>query len=255
MAASSWWSSFFEGPALELWRRAHTRDESRGQAHDVVRALALVPGERVLDVPCGNGRLALELAAHGLRVSGLDASTELVEEGRRRAAERGLELELVTGDMRSLPWRARFDAAFCAGNSFGYFDDDGNREFLASVARALLPGGRFWLEYPLAAEVGIANDAARVHRDWHLLGERLVLSDAALDAAGKRLETAYTFVDLGRPGGALETRVASYRVYPVAELLGLMASAGFDELEALGDGAERPFAAGCRELWVRARRA
>lgn len=252
MASEGWWTRFFEGAALEPWRRAFSRDESRGQAHDLVRALGLVRGERVLDVPCGNARLGLELAALGLGVSGLDASRELLEEGRRQARERGLELELVQGDMRALPWCAELDAAFCAGNSFGYFDDEGNQAFLAGMARALVEGGRLWLEYPLVAELVHAREELR---DWQLLGERIVLSEAALDAAGERLETSYTFVDLARPGGALETRTASYRVYGLAELMARLESAGFTALEALGEDQRSAFGPGARELWVRARRA
>ena len=102
MESAGWWTTFFEGPALELWRRAHGSDESRGQAADAARALCLTHGERVLDVPCGNGRLALELAARGARVSGLDACAEFVAEGRRRAAERGLNLGGVTAQLLTL---------------------------------------------------------------------------------------------------------------------------------------------------------
>jgi SAM-dependent methyltransferase len=207
----------------------------------------------VLDVPCGNARLALELAALGMKVSGLDASRELLAEGRRRAAERGLELELVNGDMRALPWRAELDAAFCAGNSFGYFDDEGNRAFLEAVASTLVPGGRFWLEYPLALELVRGRAALR---DWRILGERIVLTEAALDPAEpRRLETSYTFVDLARPGGALETRHASYRVYELRELQALLESAGFTSLEALGQDQQRAFGPDSSELWLRARRA
>jgi hypothetical protein len=35
--------------------------------------------------------------------------------------------------MRDLPWSERFDGAFCAGNSFGYLDDEGNAAFLCAV--------------------------------------------------------------------------------------------------------------------------
>ena len=38
-------------------------------------------------------------------------------------------------DMRDLPWRGRFDGAFCVGNSFGYLDDEGNAAFSAGGAR------------------------------------------------------------------------------------------------------------------------
>jgi SAM-dependent methyltransferase len=250
--AADWWATFFEGPALELWRRAHTRDENRGQAADLVRVLELTRGERVLDVPCGNGRLALELTGLGARVSGLDSAPEFVSEARRRAAERLLELDLRQGDMRALPWQDEFDAAFCAGNSFGYFDDEGNGDFLRSVARALRPGGRFLLEYPLVAELALAR---REYRDWRILGERILLSDARYDEHHGRLETSYTFVDLARAGGALERRSASYRIYTARALVELLRAAGFTAVELLGSLEGQRFEPGTSEFFALARRA
>jgi SAM-dependent methyltransferase len=229
--APGWWTTFFEGAALELWRRAIPADVSRGQAADIARVLRLRGGERVLDVPCGNGRLALELAARGQRVSGLDQALEFVDEARRSAAERGLELELVVGDMRALPWADELDAAFCVGNSYGYLDDAGNRAFLAGVASALRRGGRFLLEYPLVAELALAR---RTYRDWHLLGDRLLLSDGHYDPVAGRLETAYTFIDLSRPDEA-ESRTASYAVYTAREVGRSLSEAGFASVELLGD--------------------
>lgn len=251
MAEPGWWSSFFEGPALELWRRAHSRDETRAQAGELERSLNLVAGERVLDVPCGNGRLALELAARGVRMSGLDGAAEFVDEARARAERQGLELELVRGDMRELPWQAEFEAVFCVGNSFGYFEDDGNRAFLGAVARALRPGGRFLLEYPLAAELVLAR---RAFRDWRVLGERVLLSEASYDARRGRLDTTYTFADLARPGGALESRLASYQVYTAREVTGMLQAAGFGAVELVGSLGGEPFDDRAQELFFRARR-
>jgi len=252
VAQAGWWSNFFEGPALELWRRAHSSDESRGQALDIARALRLAPGERVLDVPCGHGRLALELSARGFSVSGLDAAHEFVDEARAHARRQNLELEVVQGDMRELPWRDEFEAAFCVGNSFGYFDDAGNRAFLGAVARALRPGGRFLLEYPLAAELVLTR---RAFRDWHVLGERLLLSDARYDARAGRLETTYTFADLARAGGALESRVASYQVYTAREVEALLHGAGFGAVELLESARGDPYDDESEELYFRATRA
>ena len=54
--------------------------------------------------------------------------------------------------MRTLPWTGRFDRVISWFTAFGYFNDAGNRQVLAEVARALKPGGRFALELQ--------------HRDW-----------------------------------------------------------------------------------------
>ena len=223
MASTGWWSEFFRGPTLELWKRAHSADESKGEAADLARALALERGERVLDVPCGHGRIALELAARGLRVTGLDASEEYVAEARRRADERRLPAEFVLGDMRTLPWRGEFDAALCVGNSFGYFDDEGNRAFLAGVHAALRPGGRFFLSYPLVAELALAG---RGLRDWRRVGDTLLLSESWHDERRGRMETTYTAIDLATRA-PLEEKHASYRVHPRAELEELLRSIGF----------------------------
>ena len=189
-------------------------------------ALTLEPGERVLDVPCGYGRIALELAARGFRVSGLDASGEYVAEARRRAEERRLAAEFVLGDMRALPWRGEFDAALCVGNSFGYFDDEGNRAFLAAVHAALKPGGRFFLSYPLVAELALAG---RHLRDWQRLGDTLLLSESWYERRG-RLETTYTAIDLATRA-PIDEKHASYRVYPRTELEELVRTLGFTHVQ------------------------
>jgi SAM-dependent methyltransferase len=230
--AARWWESFFQGRATDLWERTQSRELSRGQASDLIRALRLGGSERVLDVPCGNGRLALELAARGLRVTGLDLSQRALEVARATASERGLALELVRGDMRELAGSSTFDAAFCVGNSFGYLDDAGNRAFLSAVAAALVPGGRFLLEYPLVAELALERREAR---DWRLVDELLMLSDGHHDPIAGRFEVTYTFLDLARPGGAAETSVASYAVYTAREVDGMLRAAGFEEVELLAD--------------------
>jgi SAM-dependent methyltransferase len=72
------------------------------------RELALQAGGRLLDLGCGTGRVALDLAALGHDVTGLDSDAELVAELRRRARERGLRVDGVCADARSFSLPGRF---------------------------------------------------------------------------------------------------------------------------------------------------
>ena len=250
MADADWWATFFGGAAREAWRFAHSREENRAEARAIARLLGLEPGDEVLDVPCGEGRLALELASFGHRVCGLDASAESLKEARAAAERARLEIELACGDMRRLPWHERFAAAFCFGNSFGLFDEAGDRAFFASVAGSLRHGGRFLLECPLVAELVATH---RLGRDWRILGEHLLLTESALDERSGRLEALHTFVDLSRPSSR-EERSASHRVYAVRELEELVRASGFAIEACLGGWDGRPFGAGSEEFLLVAAR-
>jgi len=73
---SNWQTNFFRGAALDAWRRFVNPENIRADADFLERALHLNPGARLLDVPCGNGRHAIELAGRGYRMTGLDQSAE-----------------------------------------------------------------------------------------------------------------------------------------------------------------------------------
>jgi SAM-dependent methyltransferase len=123
-----------------------TDELSEADAALLWRLLGLEPDIEVLDIGCGHGRIANRLAARGARVTGLDATPLFLECAREDADRRGVEVEYVQGDMRELPWRERFDAAYCWFTTFGYFDEGGNRAVLEQACSALRPGGQLVLE-------------------------------------------------------------------------------------------------------------
>jgi cyclopropane fatty-acyl-phospholipid synthase-like methyltransferase len=159
-----WWQTFFAGHWLDV-QRVFKAERTTAEADFIERVLKLQPGAAVLDVPCGEGRLSVELASRGYRLTGVDITEALLADARRTAAERRLDVAWHRRDMRDLPWREDFDGAYCFWGSFGYFDDEGNRAFLEAVARALKPGGRFLMDrrlYMSATKVGAAPDRATV---------------------------------------------------------------------------------------------
>ena len=153
-AAPDWWKNFFSGLVVEFWRQALPPEITQREADFLQRQLAVRPGASLLDVPCGHGRHAIELALRGFRVTGVDLSGELLEAAREEAARCGVRdrVRWEQADMREIPAGADFEAAFCAGSSFGFLGDEGDLQFLRAVAGALAPGGRFVLDASKVAE-------------------------------------------------------------------------------------------------------
>ena len=116
---------------------------TKGTAQEVdfvVETLGLSTGDRVLDVGCGPGRHAHELARRGMVVHGIDISRRFVDLATETAPP-GATFERL--DARAMPFRAEFDAAIClCQGAFGLMTADGDNEsVLAGIATALKPGG------------------------------------------------------------------------------------------------------------------
>jgi SAM-dependent methyltransferase len=240
----SWWESFFELPAWQAVQLGvGARFDEPEQASRIERALGLAPGAAVLDVPCGTARIAVELAASGFAVTGVDLTQRFLDAGRARAAERGVEVDLRAGDMRALALPPdAFDAALCFWGSFGYFDREGDAAFARGVARALRPGGRFLIDTPTTETV--FPDFK--DRTWWDVEDVAVLMDAEYVPGTGRVETDWTTVG---PDGRRDTQRSSIRLYSLAELSDLLHEAGFVSFEAHDDELE-PFALGASRLWL-----
>jgi SAM-dependent methyltransferase len=247
-AAADWWKTFFQGVPLDMWRLAIPPEMNRTDADFLLRVLRLPPAGKVLDVPCGFGRLALELARRGYQASGVDIAEPYIAEAKAAAANERLSAEFTHGDMRDLPASPTFDGAFCFGNSFGYLDDEGTSTFVNAVARALRPGGGFVIDTGAVAESLLSTFMAR---RWYKVGDIFMLIDNHYDHAAGRLETEYTFVR----DGVTDTRLGSQRAYTYRELAELLRSAGFRDVEGFGSTAGEPYKLGAQRLLIAARKA
>lgn len=104
----------------------------------VVDLLAAQPGERILDIGCGDGVLTQRLVTTGAVVTGIDADAAMV------AAARDRGLDVIVGDGRTLAFDGGFDAVFT--NAALHWMGAPER-VAAGVFRALRPGGRFVGEF------------------------------------------------------------------------------------------------------------
>ena len=247
-APSNWFESFFSGLAVEFWQAVIPEEATAQDVAFLWKQLGLSAGKRVLDVPCGAGRLTLPLAALGCALTGVDISAQFLEAARSAAVERGLTADWRQADMIALDWNGEFDAAFCFGNSFGYLDDAGNAAFLAAIGNALEPGGRFAIDYGQTAESIFPRLEARQEADmagFHFAEE------TRYDMLSGRIENRFTF----SRGGRTETKLASQRVYTVNEIVRLLAGAGLEATACFGSPDEEPFALGSHRLLIVARKA
>src|SRR6185295_6256454 len=100
----------------------------------VERGFRLVPVGRVLDVPCGGGRVGLWLARHGYQVTMADLSPAMLDIARANAEREQLRMELAEGDVEGLKFG---DQSFDAIVSFRLFHHFPNREIRARVVAEL----------------------------------------------------------------------------------------------------------------------
>jgi SAM-dependent methyltransferase len=191
------------------------------EAHFVHELLGGGPG-RLLDVACGSGRHARELAALGWAVTGVDYSTDLLElaEG----------LEVHQQDMRQLEIPGPpFDAVTCLFDSIGYpQDNDGIVAALAGMHRHLAPGGRVAVEFLHAPAMLAGADPVRVRRFELPEGGTLVrISETTLDSTTSVMHVDYEVIELGPDGSyRRETERQSNRFFAVEEMRALMELAG-----------------------------
>jgi demethylmenaquinone methyltransferase/2-methoxy-6-polyprenyl-1,4-benzoquinol methylase len=160
------------------------------------------PGDRVLDICCGTGDVAVAALRAGGRVTGLDFSERMLERARRKSAE----VEWVQGDALALPFEDdSFDAA-TAG--FGVRNLDDLERGLVELRRVLRPGGRVAI-LEITRPSGLL---APFYRLWF---------DGLVPLLGRLL-----------PGGSAYTYLpASVRRFPgPEELAGLLRAAGFEEV-------------------------
>ena len=239
-----WWLEFFAGQTLNFVSSSRDAEQTHRDTGFIQQAMDLPLGAKVLDVPCGSGRLALELAAWGYEMTGVDISGPLLEEAGASAQTRGVRVRWENRDMRGLPWQEEFDGAFCAWSSFGYFDERGNADFLQAVSRSLKRGAPFVLDTPLI-ETRLPEIAAEP-RVWWRVGDLLALEERDFDHATCRVESQWTFIQ----DGSMESKRLSLRLYTLRELALLLEEAGFGDHEPYGGTNFEPFGLGSEWLYM-----
>lgn len=214
----AWYERWFGREYLELY--AHRNQaEAKNDIDAIEKLLNLKDHQPVLDLACGSGRHSIELAARGYSVTGIDLSSELLEQARTDAQKAGLEIPFTRCDMREHPYHGEFGTVLNMFTSFGYFEDDAeNQRIMAAIARALRPGGVFLIDY-------INRDhvlSALVPEDSKQINGKQVVQQRRFNQKTQRLEK--TIIIENDAGQRRFTE--SVRLYRKDEMLQMAVSAG-----------------------------
>jgi SAM-dependent methyltransferase len=226
-----------------------TPQATQFEANFVMESLGVDAGAQILDVGCGYGRHAMELAARGYHLVGLDSSLPLLLRGADEAQRRGLTINFVHGDMREMTYESQFDGAYCLFSSFGYFDDETNKRTAQNIAKALKPGARFVVEV-LNRDYLVADLPSRV---WWEGDGCVVLEEVEFNYFSSRIVSNRSVVfDDGRQ---VEHEI-SLRSFSLHELGKFLHAVGFRVLEISGSMSTRGrfFGAHSRDIVVVAER-
>lgn len=193
-------SQFYTGLVADLYEPLASE---HARADDYIPFLERC-GTPALELACGSGIPLVELVERGYEVEGLDASRDMLDRCRARAAERGLRVVLHRADMQSFSLGRRYRSIFLAGASFTLLTSDADAErALACIHAHLAPGGAALvpLEIP----------------DLEAIRSRVGAFREAAGAGGERVRVAVVEAEPGPDGRSLRRRLRYERVPAAGE--------------------------------------
>jgi len=216
----SWYKN---GWSMEIKACSWVEDTTR-EVDFVIDFLRLTGDEQILDLGCGYGRHAFELATRGFSVVGVDITNEYIDYAKL-IAKKGNNVEFVCADVRDLDYFEEFDVVLnlCDG-VIGYLEnDEENEKIFNVVANALSPGGKHLLQVINRAYA----EKYFPKRDWDIGKKAISLVDFDWDRDHYRMQYKEYLIHWGKNLHDLLCSIdASVRLYSIHEIQDILKSVG-----------------------------
>ncbi len=222
-----WYEKFLVNSKGHIDEEAHISGTA-GEVDFIERELELDTSAAILDIGCGTGRHAIELAKRGHSVTAIDLSESQLERARMKAAAANVHVQFVKADARALDCTDEFDAVVLLDAAFGEMEtDEMDFEILKNASRACKRRGVFILVttnglYPLYHSV---KDFINAHY------KREVVTTSTFDLLTFRERSEYEHVDDDDNKRLLK---CNERYYVPPEMTWLLKTVGFSEIGIYG---------------------
>jgi SAM-dependent methyltransferase len=224
--ARKWWEEMFSEEFLRAIPILSPRQLER-EVNFIEESLNVAHGGQMLDLACGAGQHAVELAARGYDLVGFDLSQSQLDWASGLALERNQRLQFTNGDMRELSYQESFDAIYSWNTSFGFFEEDKNLDVAQRIFRALRPGGRFLLDV-INRDFVVEQQPGQT---WFEGDGCVCIDDVTLDFITSRMRVKRTLM---LTNGKNRECTYSLRIYGLHELGKLLHDVGFKILKVSG---------------------
>lgn len=221
-----WWEDLFNDDFIRTMAKITDADISR-EANFIEESLGCEAGATILDLACGTGRHAVELASRGYQVVGFDLSLAMLARAADEAQDRKQKINFVQGDMREMTFEETFDGVFSWNTSFGYFDEEKNAAVIAKVHRALKKGGQFLLD--VVNRDNLVRQAPSLA--WFEGDGCICMDEMQIDFITSRMKVKRTLM---MDDGRTKEIEYSIRVYSLHELGKMLHDNGFRVAEVSG---------------------
>jgi len=224
MQDSHWFESWFSSPYYRVLYQHRDELEAEAFVAHLMDYLQPMPGSRMVDIACGEGRFSVELAERGFDVTGIDLSHASIEKAKAHEAD---NLRFLVHDMRMPFYINYFDYAFNFFTSFGYFANPRDHQLAAkSFAKGLKTGGYLVLDY-----------LNRDKSERELVPEEEVQRGHITFKIRRRLETGHFLkqIDFRDTEGRDRKFVESVAAFGLSQFVEMFRSAGMSLVATFGN--------------------
>lgn len=236
--------SFFKGHYKEVWRRLIPPGLSEAECDFIEQTCGLQKGDAVLDMMCGYGRHALELARRGYAVTAVDNLQEYVEEINSVRVLESLPVEAVADGILQATLSQSYKSIICMGNSFAFFNKEEARFLLQKISAHLHEQGVFILNSWMIAEIAIRHFK---EKDWLKVDGYKYLLEYQFAFFPARIESEHTVIS---PEGEVEVIHGVDYIFTLDELQELLNEAGLEISSLYSTPRKKPFAMGDSRIYI-----